>query len=59
MFFKDCIKVKSMVFANIFSAKVVNHQVKYNRTSRMAPDTRGGGTLIIVVLFETFFKEDV
>ena len=59
MFFEDCLKVKSMEFANIFDAEVVNYQAKDMRRSRMAPETRGGGTLILVVLFEAFFEEDV
>ena len=59
MFFKDFIKVNIMEFANIFDIKVVNYQAKYNRTPLMAPETRGGGTLIVVVLFGAFFKEDV
>ena len=59
MIFKDCLKVNSMVLANIFDAKVVNYQAKDNSMTHMAQDTRGGGTLIVVVLFETFFEDDV
>ena len=47
-----------MVFANIFDVKVVKYKSKDNRTPSMAPETRVGGTLIVVVLFETFLKED-
>ena len=59
MIFKECLKLNSMGFANIFDAKVVNHQAKDNSMTRMAQETKGGGTLIVVVLFETFFDDDV
>ena len=45
-----------MSFANIFDAEVVKYQGKDNRTPHMAPDTRGGGTMIVVVLFEKFSR---
>ena len=48
-----------MVFADIFDAEVVNYQSKDNRTPRMVPEARGGGTLIVVMFFLTFFKEGV
>ena len=51
--------MKSMAFSELFDAKVVNYQEKYNRTPRMAPEARGGRTLIVVVFLETFFEEDV
>ena len=59
MFFKHCLKVNSMAFVNIFDAKVINYQAKDNRMPHMAPETRGGSILIVVVVFEMFFKEDV
>ena len=48
-----------MAFAEIFDTKVVNYQSKDNRMPHMAPETRGGRILIVVVVFEMFFKEDV
>ena len=41
MIFKDCLKVNSMVLANIFDAKVVNYQAKDNSITCMAQETRG------------------
>ena len=48
-----------MAFTYIFDDEVVNYQTKYNRTPHMAPEARGGRTLIVVVFTETFFEEDV
>ena len=45
--------MNSMALADIFDAKVVNYQAKYNMTPRMVPEARGGRTLIIVVFLET------
>ena len=48
-----------MAFADIFDAEVINYQSKYNRTPHMAPEARGGRTLILVVFLETFLEDDV
>ena len=48
-----------MAFAYIFDAKVVNYQAKDNSMSRMAPEARGGRTLMVAVFPEMFFEEDV
>ena len=48
-----------MAFAYVFNSKIMNYETETNRTPFMAPETRGGGTLILVVLFEAFFEEDV
>ena len=48
-----------MEFADIFDSEVVNYQAKDNRTPNMAPEARGGRTLILVVFLETFLEEDV
>ena len=48
-----------MAFADIFDAKVINYQEKENRTPCMAPEVRGGRTLIVVLFLEKIFEEDV
>ena len=45
-----------MEFADIFDSEVVNYQAKDNRTPNMAPEARGGRTLILVVFLETFLR---
>ena len=51
--------MKSVAFADIFNDGVVNYQSKGNRKPRMAPEARGGRTLIVFVFLGTLFKEDV
>ena len=51
--------MKSMNFADIFDAEVVNYQSKDNRTPCMELESRGGRTLIVVVFLETSFEENV
>ena len=48
-----------MAFSDIFDAEEFKYQSKYIRTPHMAPDARGGRTLIVVMFLETFFEEDV
>ena len=45
-----------MAFAYIFDAKVANYQAKDNSMSRMAPEARGGRTLMVAVFPEMFLR---
>ena len=51
--------MESVAITNIIDTKVINKQEKHNGAPLMALQARSGGVLIVTVLFETFFEENV
>ena len=48
-----------MLLANIFNAEVINDKDELNGTPFMAPETRGGGSLIIAGFVQAFAEQVV
>ena len=48
-----------MPFADIFNTKVVDNEDEEDRTPVVTPYARGGGTLVVTMFREAFFKEVV
>ena len=51
--------MESVALTDILDTKVINKQAKHNGAPLMAPQARSGGALVVAVLFETFFEENV
>ena len=43
----------------IFNTKVINEQEKHNGSPLVAPQARSGGALVVAMLIETFFEDNV
>ena len=48
-----------MALANVFDAKIVDDKSEYDRAPLVAPEARSVGTLVIAMLLEALFEEDV
>ena len=57
--FQDCSELDGVVLANIFATKIVNDKSEDDGVPLVAPEARSGGTLVIAMIFEELFKEDV
>ena len=51
--------MKSVALTDILDTKVISKQAKHNGAPLMAPQARSGGALLVDVLFETIFEENV
>ena len=49
----------SVALPNIFNTKVIDEQEKHNRGPLVAPQARSGGALVVTMLIETFFEDNV
>ena len=59
MLFEDILEMESVALSDIFNTKFINEQEKYNGAPLIAPHARSGGALVVSVLLETFFEENV
>ena len=50
--------MESVVLSDIFDTKVIKEQAKHNRAPLVAPQARGGGSLVVAVLLGAFFEEN-
>ena len=48
-----------VALSDIFDTKVIDEQAEHNRAQLVAPQTTGGGALVVSVLLEAFFEENV
>ena len=51
--------MESVALSDIFNTKVIDKQSKHNGAPFVAPQARSGGALVVDVLLETFFEENV
>ena len=59
MLFEDSLEMESVALSDIFDTKVIYEQAKHNGALLMAPQARSGGALVVAMLLETFFEENV
>ena len=57
--FRECSEVDGVALANVFDAKIVDNKSEDDGALLVAPEARVGGTLVISMLLEALFKEDV
>ena len=57
--FQDCYGVDGVALTNKFDSKIVDDKSEDDRAPLMAPEARSGGTLLISMLLEALFEEDV
>ena len=51
--------MESVALSDIFDTKVIDEQAKHNGAPLVALQARSGGSLVVSVLLETFFGENV
>ena len=57
--FEDSLEMESVALSDIFDTKVINEQAKHNGAPLAAPQARSSGALVVAMLLETFFDENV
>ena len=51
--------MESVALHEIFNTKVIDKEAKHNGAPLVAPQARSGGALVIAMLLETFYEENV
>ena len=59
MFLENTEEVLRMMITNIFDTEVIDDEDELNRAPLVTPDTRSGGSLIVVMFIEAFVEEIV
>ena len=59
MLFEESLEMESVALSDIFNTKVIDKQSKHNGAPFVAPQAMIGGALVLAVLLETFFEENV